>query len=116
MKPPEQFNRVFHLSQLTGLRMVCALAVAVSADALQLLLNGVGWVGPNQAIDVAAMLLTIWLIGFHWLLLPSFALELVPIADDLPTWTACVIAVIILRKRQQRPPPPLPPEKPAIEI
>jgi hypothetical protein len=107
---------MFRAPQLTRMRIVLALAVAVVADGLQLLLNGVGWLGPDQAIDVMAMLLTCWLLGFHWLLLPTFILELVPLADELPTWTACVAAVIVLRKRQQRPPPPLPPENPAIEI
>jgi len=48
------------------------------------------------------MVLTSWLIGFHWLLLPTFVLELVPVLEDLPTWTACTIAVIALRKRGQR--------------
>ncbi len=48
------------------------------------------------------MVLTMWALGFHWLLLPTFALELVPALDDLPTWTACVIAVIALRKRAER--------------
>ena len=66
-------------------RIILALAVAASADGLQLLLNGFGWLGPDQIIDFIAMLLTCWLIGFHWLLLPTFILELVPLADDLPT-------------------------------
>jgi hypothetical protein len=44
-------------------------------------------------------------------------IELVPVLEDLPTWTACVIAVIVLRRREQRhAPPPASPEKPAIEI
>jgi len=102
--------------QLTRTRIILALTVAVVADGLQFLLNGVGWLGPDQVIDVIAMLLTCWLLGFHWLLLPTFILEFVPLADELPTWTACVAAVIVLRKREQRPPPPFPPEKPAIEI
>ena len=107
---------MFRAPQLTRTRIILALAVAVVADGLQFLLNGVGWFGPDQVIDVIAMLLTCWLLGVHWLLLPTFILELVPIAGELPTWTACVAAVIVLRKRQQRPPPTLPPEKPAIEI
>jgi len=109
-------NRLFHAPQLTRTRIILAVVVAVFADGLQFLLNGVGWIGPDQVIDGVAMLLTCWLLGFHWLLLPTFALEFVPLADELPTWTACVAAVIVLRKRQQRPPPPLPPEKPAIEV
>ena len=116
---PKISNRLFRVPKFSRLRIVLALAVAVFADGLQFLLNGVGWFGPDQIIDAIAMLLTCWLLGFHWLLLPTFMLELVPLADDLPTWTACTVAVIALRKREQRatPPPILPPpEKPTIEI
>jgi hypothetical protein len=109
-------NRLLRAPQLTRPRIILAVAVAVVADGLQFLLNGIGWFGPDQVIDVMAMLLTCWLLGFHWLLLPTFALEFVPFADELPTWTACVAAVIVLRKREQRSLPPLPPEKPTIEI
>lgn len=105
-------NRIFRAPQLTRTRIILAFAVAVVADGLQFLLNGVGWFGPDQVIDVTATLLTCCLLGFHWLLLPTFMLEFVPLADELPTWTACVTAVIVLRKRQQRPPPPI---KPVIE-
>jgi hypothetical protein len=48
--------------------------------------------------------------------LPTFVVELVPVLEDLPTWTACVAAVIALRKREQNLPPPAPPAKPTIEI
>ena len=48
------------------------------------------------------MLLTMRILGFHILLLPTFVVELVPLVDDFPTWTACVAAVIALRKREQR--------------
>jgi hypothetical protein len=83
--------------------------VAVTADGLQFLLGPVGWAFPDQAIDLLAMLLTAWAIGFHLLLLPTFLAELFPVVDMLPTWTACVIAVIVLRRREQnsKPPPPL---------
>jgi hypothetical protein len=110
---PKISNRLFRTAQLTRTRIVIAFAVALVADGLQFLLNGVGWLGPDQVIDVMAMLLTCGLLGVHWLLLPTFALEFVPLADELPTWTACVAAVIVLRKREQR--RPLPPEKPAIK-
>jgi len=89
--------------------MILALAVAVIADGVQLLLGPLGWAFGDQLTDVVAMLLVSWLIGFHWLLLPTFVLELVPLIDEFPTWTACVIAVIILRRREQRSIPPLPP-------
>ena len=115
MKVPEKLNQVLRVPKLTRMRIILALAVAVVADGLQFFLGPFGWVFADQAIDVIAMILGGWLIGFHWLLLPTFALELVPVADELPTWTACVVAVIALRKRQQRPPPP-PPSEPAIDV
>ena len=76
--------------------------MAVFADGLQLLLGPLGWVFGDQAIDCVAMVLTSWAIGFHILLLPTFVIELVPVLEDLPTWTACTIAVIALRRREQR--------------
>jgi hypothetical protein len=92
----------FRPQRLSLLRIFVALAVAIGADGLQLLLAAVGWVGPDQVIDCIAMGLTIWLLGFHVLLLPTFAVELIPLVDDFPTWTACVIAVIALRKRKEK--------------
>jgi len=91
---------------LTRRRMILALAVAVGADGLQLILGPLGWAFVDQAIDGAAMLLTMGILGFHVLLLPTFVVELVPVIEDLPTWTACVAAVIALRKREQRAAPP----------
>lgn len=49
------------------------------------------------------MILTWRVIGFHPLLLPTFALEFLPVADLLPTWTGCVALVVALRKKQQAP-------------
>jgi hypothetical protein len=85
--------------------MILALVVAVIADSGQLLLGPLGWTFGDQLIDVVAMLSVSWLIGFHWLLLPSFVLELVPVVDEFPTWTACVVAVIALRRRREKTPP-----------
>jgi len=113
MRPLEKLDRALQVPRLTRWRTAVALVVAVVADGLQILLGPLGWAFGDQVIDVIAMLLVCWLIGFHWLLLPSFVLELVPLANELPTWTACVVAVIALRKRGQR---VMPPEKPVIEI
>jgi hypothetical protein len=116
MKLPEKLNHTLRAPKLTRTRTVLALALAIVADGSQFLLGPLGWTFGDQIIDVVAMLLTSWLIGFHWLLLPTFVLELIPLADELPTWTACVVAVIVLRKREQKKPPPAPPEKPVIDI
>jgi len=116
VKLPEPLLRAVRVPKLTRGRIILALAAAAAADGLQLLTGPLGWAGLDQAIDAAAMLLVMGIVGFHVLLLPTFVVELVPVVEDLPTWTACVAAVIALRKREQRMPPPVPPDKPAIDI
>lgn len=90
---------------LTPRRIWLALAVAVTADAVQLLLAAPGWFFFDEAIDLGAMALMCVLLGFHPLFLPTFVAEFIPIVGMLPTWTACTIAVVALRRRQQRTPP-----------
>jgi hypothetical protein len=90
-------------------RIAAAFAVAVLTDGLQLFLGPLGWVFVDQFLDLIAMILTITLLGFHPLLLPTFLLELLPLTDMLPTWTACVALVVALRRKQvptNRVPPP----------
>ena len=105
----EKLPTMFRAPKLTRTRIILALAVAVTADGLQFILGPAGWALPDQAIDLLAMGLTAWAIGFHLLLLPTFIAELFPVVDMLPTWTACVIAVVALRKRAQNAAPPPPP-------
>jgi hypothetical protein len=62
-------------------------------------------------IDVLAMISTTVLLGFHWLLLPTFLLEFVPLVDALPTWTGCVLTVIALRRKTPAPSSTTPPPK-----
>lgn len=81
-------------------RVAAALAVAVAADGLQLLLGPIGWAGLDDVIDVVAMALTTLALGFHVLFLPTFVLELAPVAGMLPTWTGCVLAVAFLRRKE----------------
>ena len=99
MKLPEKIAARLRPQQLTRTRIIVALTVAVVADGTQLLLGPLGWAFVDEGIDVVAMVLTCAILGFHWLLLPTFAVELVPVADMLPTWTGCVAGVIALRKR-----------------
>ena len=61
------------------------------------------------------MFVTWRLIGFHPLLLPTFALEFLPVVDMLPTWTACVALVVSLRRKQQAAQAP-PSEGPVIDV
>ncbi|HTA74199.1 MAG TPA: hypothetical protein VK733_08005 [Gemmatimonadaceae bacterium] len=98
---------------VTPRQVKLAFAVGILADILQLPVNlsffsvGLATIGGeiplealDAAIDVVAALLVNRLLGFHWALLPTFALELVPGLDAAPTWTACV-AFVAFRRRQR---------------
>jgi hypothetical protein len=100
---------------LTSGRVRAAYAIAVTTDALQFLLGPLGWAGADEILDVAATALIWRVLGFHPLLLPTFLIELLPVTDVLPTWTACVALVIGLRRRQQIDPPP-PGSGPVIDV
>jgi len=71
-----------------------ARTLAVAVDAVQILflpLFSEGFVSPmNDALDVLAGLVMVWLVGWHWAFLPSFAAELVPGLDLFPSWTTAV--------------------------
>jgi hypothetical protein len=41
-----------------------------------------------------------WAAGFHVVLLPTFAIEFLPFADYLPTWTAAVAFLVSYRRRR----------------
>jgi len=97
-----KLNGRFTPPKLTRLRIGLAVVVALAADGLQLPLQAMP-VAP-EIIDVVAMGLTVGLLGFHLLLLPTFVVEFIPLVDMLPTWTGCVLAVIALRKRAERTP------------
>ena len=86
---------------LTRIRVWLAFGVAVTTDVLQFALGPLGWAFADEILDVAAMLATWRILGFHPLLLPTFVLEVVPVADLLPVWTGCVAIVVALRRRQQ---------------
>lgn len=106
------FLRWLQPPMLEPQRVRLAYAVAVVTDVLQMLLGPFGWAFADELLDLTAMVLIWRLIGFHVLLLPTFVLEFLPVADMLPTWTGCVAIVVIHRKRQQArltsPPPPGP--------
>ncbi len=85
---------------LSKRRMAITIAIAVIADGLQIPLQPFPLAAP--IIDVLAMIFTMSLLGFHVLLLPTFALELIPLVDMIPTWTGCVIAVIALKKKSEK--------------
>lgn len=98
---------LLNVPELTRVRLWTAYAVAIAVDVLQWILGPIGWMFADEVLDIAAMAAISRAIGFHPLLLPTFVLEFLPIADLLPTWTGCVALVIALRRRQ-RPAPPGP--------
>ena len=94
------FSRFFETPALTRPRVWSAYAIAIATDALQFVLGPFGWVFADEILDVVAMLAISRAIGFHVLFLPTFALELLPVADMLPTWTGAVALVVGLRRKQ----------------
>jgi hypothetical protein len=98
-------SSLLRLPMLTRGRITAAYAAAVLIDGLQLVAGPLGWVLFDQALDVVAAVLMWRLLGFHPLLLPTFVVEFLPVADLLPTWTGCVALVVALRKRQRTAPP-----------
>jgi hypothetical protein len=105
----QKWTAVVQPKVLSRRRMIAAIAVAIAADGLQLLLLPFAWTFAESAVDVVAMIAETWLLGFHPLLLPTFAIEFVPVVDAVPTWTACVVAVIAMRRRQEKKTPSAPP-------
>ena len=81
------------MTALSRRRVLLAYAAALAVDGLQIGL-GAATGGLSMLVDkgldlVAAVLL--WaLLGWHWALLPSFLVELVPVVELAPTWTAAV--------------------------
>lgn len=87
---------------LTPWRIATAFAIAVAVDATQLMLGPLGFTPADEGLDLLAMVLTVLLLGFHPLLLPTFVIEILPIADALPTWTGCVGLIVARRRRTER--------------
>jgi len=82
---------------MTRGRVFTARAIAIAADLLQIAVFPAfseGVASPlAAALDVAVAGLLSFLVGWHWAFLPSFAAELVPFVDLVPTWTAAVLIV-----------------------
>ena len=117
MKLFDKLLQLFPVRPMTRGRMAFALIVAVVADSVQASLTVPGAFGPDQIIDVVAMILSARALGFHMLLLPTFILDFIPLVGLLPTWIACNAAVIAMRKRAERTsvPPQVTTEVPQLE-
>ena len=68
----------------TAARIRAARAIAMLADLAQIV------VMPAFSLDVGVGIALSYLLGWHWVFLPSFLSELIPIWDLVPTWTAAV--------------------------
>lgn len=88
-------------------RAVLVMAIALALDGFQFALGPLGWTFADEVLDVLGLAAFSLLLGFHPLLLPTFVVELVPVMDMLPTWTACAGAVLMLRKRSGAGEPPV---------
>jgi hypothetical protein len=86
---------------LTQRRIWIAYAVAGAADGLQMWLSPLAISGLDDVLDIAVMVILTRVLGFHLLLLPTFVVEMIPVAGLMPTWVACTVAVVALRKREQ---------------
>jgi hypothetical protein len=103
--------------KLTRPRIILAFAIAILADLIQFPITAAEATGafsiPGEfadfVVDCVVMGATTTLLGFHWVLLPSLFVEVIPGLDLLPTWTACVAYVVWQRKKEQAQPLPLRP-------
>jgi hypothetical protein len=75
-------------------RVRLAYGVALAADFLQVVaipVFGLGFLSPLlDAIDIVTGIALIALLGWHLAFLPTFIVEVLPIADLFPTWTGAV--------------------------
>ncbi len=104
---------------LTPRRIWTARALAVLVDLVQFALLPVELTPLNNVIDVATGIALYVLLGWQWAFLPTFAVEMVPFVDLVPTWT---LAVAIATRGRTAPapavtvepaaPPPPPPSLP----
>jgi hypothetical protein len=86
-----------------GARFRTAMMLAVLADMFQIavfpfLIEGAG--SPAEdVLDLFISGLMVYLLGWHWEFLPSFAAKLIPGVDLVPFWTIAVANVYRKSKR-----------------
>ena len=107
------------MGPLTPRRIWIARGLAVLVDLAQVALLPAELTPLNNVIDVATAIALVALVGWHWAFLPTFAVEMVPFVDLVPTWTLAVMIatrgkipgdpVVVERPRPAPPPPALPP-------
>jgi hypothetical protein len=87
-----------------GPKFRTAMALAIAADALQLVVFPLfveGALSPmDDALDLVIGVTMVQLLGWHWEFLPSFFAKLVPGVDLIPFWTLAVASVWRKAKRE----------------
>ena len=82
---------------LPGSRFRAAIALAILADALQIVVLPLfveGAESPaDDVLDLGVAAVLVRLLGWHWEFLPSFVGKLVPGVDLVPFWTLAVANV-----------------------
>jgi len=82
-----------------------ALAIAVLADAVQIVFFPMfvqGALSPlDDLLDLAVAWMLIRLLGWHWAFLPSLVAKIVPGLDLVPTWTMAVLVATREAPREQ---------------
>jgi hypothetical protein len=79
-----------------------ALVVATAVDLVQM--GGFGIFGPGfaspfeDALDVLTAVMLLAICGFKWQFVVAFLVELMPMADLFPTWTALVLTLPTARE------------------
>jgi hypothetical protein len=95
--------------ELTRKRIITAYVVAGVADLVEFPITAaelsVVGAGPGEVaacvVDTIVFGIMTKLLGFHWMFLPSFCVEVIPGVDMLPTWVGCVFFVVRQRKKEQ---------------
>lgn len=101
-----------------------AFAIAVVADVLEFPITGAELtiVGAPEAefaafvLDCIVMGAMTRILGFHWMFLPTFCVEVIPGLDMLPTWAGCVAFVVWRRKKEEAEQAKMPPLNSVIDV
>jgi hypothetical protein len=96
---------------LSKKRVVAAYAVAVVADLLELPITYIESFhfeitfllgqGMDIVLDFIVMGIMTYLLGFNWVFLPSFFVEVIPELDMCPSWVASVAFVVWQQKKKE---------------
>ena len=89
-------------------RVWLARGIAMAADLLQIVLFpyfAEGALSPlDTVMDVVVGVVLVLLVGWHIAFVPTFVVEMLPMADLAPTWT---LAVFIATRGRGGPPEPV---------